>query len=135
MEIDGRGIVLAVYSGEFTASDWLRQRRAVVDSRFSPEDYDGRPVVIDMTACQLPRRDWSEHFQEASRFLKGRRPKPFRLAMIIGDDPGAEAGLALFAEYQKLLHHPDSEVRTFRSGEEAYAWALAGLQPPERTEA
>jgi hypothetical protein len=128
LEIDDKGVVLAVFHGEFDASEWLRQRRTVVESRFDPADYDGKPLVIDMTDCRMPRRDWSEHFKEAARTLKGLRPKPFRLAMVLGDDPSAEAGFALFAEYQKLLHHPDSEVRTFRDHASAYAWATTGLE-------
>lgn len=128
MEIDDEGVVLAVFRGEFDASEWLRQRRVVVEAHYDPADYDGKPMVLDMTECRLPRRNWSEHFTEAARTLRERRPQAFRLAIVVGDDPSAEAGLALFAEYQKLLHHPDSEVRTFRTHASAYAWAATGQE-------
>lgn len=128
MEIDANGVVVAVHEGLFDASEWLRQRRAGFESRYSPADYDGRPMVVDMRRCRLPSQDWAYQFEEVSRVLHELRPSPYRNAFILGDQPDSEAGIALFAEYQKLFQHPESEVRTFRDYDEGYAWALEGLR-------
>ncbi|SMF40338.1 hypothetical protein SAMN06265365_113134 [Tistlia consotensis] len=131
MEIDANGIVVAVYEGLFDASEWLRQRRAGFESRYRLADYDGRSMVVDMRRCRLPGQDWAYQFEEVARVLRERRPTAFRNAFIVGDHPDSDAGIALFGEYQKLFQNPGSEVRTFRSYEEGYAWALEGLRPPD----
>lgn len=137
MDIDDKGVVVAVFEGAFEASEWLRQRRSVFESRYAPAEYDGRPIVIDMRRCLLPDRDWSTQFQDIGQALKQRRTKSFRSAIVLADQLGADNAVALFAAYQKIFHHPGAETRGFRSYEEAHAWALEGLQEhfPETSKA
>ncbi len=132
MEIDARGVVVAVYEGEFDATAWMRQRAAVFESRYRPEAYDGRPTVVDARRCRVPERDWSAHFEQVARQLGQRKPKPARHAIVIADEAGQSNAVALFAAYQRMFHHPHAEARAFRDYDAAYAWALEGLaeRPP-----
>ncbi|SMF40296.1 hypothetical protein SAMN06265365_113137 [Tistlia consotensis] len=134
MEIDANGVIVAVLDGMFSASAYIRLRREIFESRYGPADYDGRPIVADIRNCALPDRDWPDQFQEFAQFLRERRPSPFRIAIVIGDEKGAETAVTLFSEYQRLFFHAEVETRAFRDGDEAYAWALAGLRPPGEPE-
>lgn len=131
MEIDHNGVVVAVFKGEFDARQWMRQRREDFEKRYGPADYDGRPVVTDMRNCRLPQRDWARQFEEVAHFIKERRPKPFRNAIVVSDLAGMDTAISLFAEYQKIFHHPNVETRPFLGYDEAYAWALEGLDPQQ----
>ncbi len=130
MEIDDRGVILVVFEGVFVASEFRRQRALLFESRYAPADYDGRPVVSDIRRCALPRRHWADEFREVAELLRRRRPAPYRHAIVVGDELGSETAVALFGEYQRIFHHPDVEVRSFRSFSEAYAWALEALPAP-----
>lgn len=127
MEIDDRGVILTVFEGEFSGREYMRQRREVFESRYGPEDYDGRPTVTDIRRCALPTREWAAEFREVGEFLRRRRPSPFRHAIVIGDEPGSETAVALFAEFQRIYHHPEVETRAFQDFDSAYAWAAEGL--------
>ncbi len=133
MEIDARGVVVAVLEGEFDTAAWQAQREAGFLSRYRLEDYDGRPVVTDFRRCRLPSGNWSEQFRGVAEVLARERRKPFRRAIVIGPEAGAELGITLFAEFQKLFHHADLETRAFLDYDAAYAWALEAL-PGERDE-
>ncbi|SMF40324.1 hypothetical protein SAMN06265365_113135 [Tistlia consotensis] len=130
MELDERGVVITVCEGVFDASQWVRQRRAIFESRYPLEAYDGHPVVSDMRRCQLPALDWASQFKAIADAMKHQRMKPFRRALIIGRKDGADLAVALFAQYQKIFHHPDVETRAFLDYDEGYAWALASLDRP-----
>ena len=134
MDIDDNGIVLARFEGTFDASEWLRQRRTVFESRYEPADYDGRPSVVDMRNCRLPEREWASQFQGVGVAMKQRRSKPYRTALVLSDQPGGEHAAALFAACQKIYYNPDVETRAFADYKEAYAWALEAL-PPETPKA
>ena len=127
MEIDGKGVVLAVLTGMFSASEYVRLRREIFETRYGPADYDGHPIVADIRNCALPERDWAGEFQQFAAFLREQRPSPFRIAIVIGDQPGTETAVSLFADYQKIFHRDEIETRAFRDYDEAYAWALQGL--------
>jgi hypothetical protein len=138
MEIDANGIVVAACEGAFDAAQWVRQRRAVFESRYPIEAYDGRPVVTDLRRCSLPVGDWAHQFKAVAEVMKHQRLKPFRRALIVSGELGVELAVALFAEYQTIFHHPDVETRAFRDYDEGYAWARAALpreQAPETTKA
>ena len=133
MEIDSRGIVVAILEGEFDTAAWQAQRQAGFLSRYRLQDYDGRPVVTDFRRCRLPSGNWAEQFRGVAEVMTRERRKPFRRAIAIGPETGAELGITLFAEFQKLFHHADSETRAFLDYDAAYAWALEGL-PREQDE-
>lgn len=131
LEIDGNGMIVARFEGAFDASEWRRQHRALLEDRYEPADYDGRPAVVDFTRCALPKGDWSYQFEQIAYVMRQRSRKPLRRAIVVGDQPGAESAVAVFAQFQKLYHHPEVETRAFRDFEEGYAWALEALRPPE----
>ena len=126
MDIDANGVVVAVLKGRFDASEWLRQRTAVFESRYGPEDYDGLPVVTDFTGCRLPDRGWTEQFEAVARVLRGKRPTPYRHAIVMSGDSPGETAVSLFGQYQKLIANPGVVTRSFADFDSAYAWALEG---------
>ncbi len=127
MDIDANGVVVAVFSGRFDASEWLRQRTAVFESRYGPDDYDGLPVVTDFTDCRLPDRGWTEQFEAVAQVIGTKRPAPFRHAIVLPGGTKGETAVALFGQYQKLIANPGVVTRRFEVFDEAYAWALEGL--------
>ena len=127
MEIDRNGVVLAVLTGTFSAAEYVRLRRESFETRYGPADYDGHPIVADIRNCALPESDWAGQFQQFAAFLRQRRPSPFRIAILIGEQAGTETAVSLFADYQKIFHRAEIETRAFRDYDEAYAWALQGL--------
>lgn len=128
MEIDANGVVTAACEGTFDATQWVRQRRDVFESRYPIEAYDGRPVVTDLRRCSLPVGDWGRQFKTVAEVMKHQRLKPFRRALIVSNELGVDLAVALFIEYQTIFHHPEVETRAFRDYDDGYAWARAALR-------
>ena len=122
--VDENGIVLVTLTGTWDSHAWAEQIEE--NWRTMPDGFDpeGRPILTDMIACELPESDWVEHFKLVAIKLSTRRKQPFRRAVLIRDRKGGENELAvrLMDAAHQAWHNPQIETRAFTARDAAYAW-------------